>query len=480
MDSDGPGWIGDAGFSERGESLVDSGGPISAEFLQALPLGEDLARAPEDEDFRRYAFWLKFPAVVERQFQKFYRLGAVKVIRPVLAGFLLGFMAFGISDHWGMPVSKAHFWMVRYGLICPFYAVALYLSYQPQWYRRLHRVVALVFLVGGLGVASIGWIVGPTEPSYLTYAQGLVFVILGVQLCRIPFWWATCVGWLVTAVYGLTAVFWQLNVYGTPNLVSIAGSLFFLGFINLSGMVMGYTGEYSARLDFLHRRSLAQERRRSERLLKNMLPYSIARQLKRQHQAIAQEYENVTIVFADIVGFTPLSERLSASELVGMLDELFSQFDRLVEAQGLEKIKTIGDCYMAAAGVPKPMKDHAVASVRLGIRMLRCVERFSREHGYELQLRIGIHSGDVVAGVIGRKRYSYDLWGDTVNTASRMESHGTPGRIQVTRETYALIKSDYVCDCMGEIEVKGKGGMEVWQVVRSMAPSSGFGSERLE
>ncbi len=474
MASGGSGWIEDDGGKspEQGDdSLI-----LPAAALVAL----GGAVAAEDEDLMRDVFWLKFPLAVERQFQRFYRLGAVKVIRPVLAGFLLGFMAFGISDHLGMPLSKEHFWVVRYGLICPLYGVALYLSYQPLWYRRLHWMVAFVFLAGGLGVVSIGWIVQSGEASYQSYAQGLVFVILGVQLCRIPFWWATSVGWMVTLAYALTAVFVQWQGHGTPSLGAIAGTLFYLCFINFSGMVMGYTGEYSARINFLHRRSLAQERRRSERLLKNLLPYSIARQLKRQHQAIAQEYENVTIVFADIVGFTPLSERLSPSELVGMLDELFSQFDRLVEAQGLEKIKTIGDCYMAAAGVPKPMADHAVASVRLGIRMLRCVERFSRERGYALQLRIGIHSGDVVAGVIGRKRYSYDLWGDTVNTASRMESHGSPGKIQVTRETYALIKSDYICDCMGEIQVKGKGAMEVWQVVRSMAPSSGFGSERLE
>jgi adenylate cyclase len=438
-----------------------------------------LDRRDEDEDLSPYAFRLWFPGAIEKQFQKFYRYGAVRVVRPVLAGFLLGFMAFGISDFWGMPMSREHFWLVRYGVICPLYAIALYLSFQPKWYRRLPKIVALVFLAGGLGVASIGWTVLPTEPSYHTYSQGLVFIILGVQLCRVSFWKATLVGWAVTFAYVL-ATFWQLHTHGEPSQIRIAGTLFFLSFINIAGMVMGYNAELSSRIDFIHRRALIYERRKSERLLKNVLPQEIAYQLKRNPEAIAKEYDDVSILFADIVGFTQLSEKLSPSELVGMLDEVFSQFDRLVEEQGLEKIKTIGDCYMVAGGVPKAKADHAIEMVRLGLRMLRCVESFSQEYDYDLNLRIGIHSGSVVAGVIGRRKYLYDLWGDTVNTASRMESHGTPGRIQITCVTHELVRSAYDCESMGVIAVKGKGDMEVWQVVRSKAPASGFGRERLE
>ncbi|NJM44976.1 MAG: adenylate/guanylate cyclase domain-containing protein [Alkalinema sp. RU_4_3] len=408
-----------------------------------------LDRRDEDEDLSPYAFRLWFPGAIEKQFQKFYRYGAVRVIRPVLAGFLLGFMAFGISDFWGMPNSREQFWWIRYGVICPLYALALYLSFQPKWYRRLPEIVALVFLIGGLGVVSIGWIAQSDESSYKSYAQGLVFIILGVQLCRVTFWKATVVGWAVTLAYLLTTTMWQLPTYGIPTKGEIAGSLFFLSFINIAGMVMGYSSELSSRIDFIHRRALVYERRKSERLLKNVLPQEIAYQLKRNPEAIAQEYDDVSILFADIVGFTQLSERLSPSELVGMLDEVFSQFDRLVEEQGLEKIKTIGDCYMVAGGVPKPKVDHAIEMVRLGVRMLRCVERFSQEYDYDLNLRIGIHSGSVVAGVIGRRKYLYDLWGDTVNTASRMESHGTPGRIQITCVTHELVRSAYDCESMG-------------------------------
>jgi adenylate cyclase len=195
------------------------------------------------------------------------------------------------------------------------------------------------------------------------------------------------------------------------------------------------------------------------------LPSSIAERLKAATQTIADHFESASIVFADVVDFTPLSERLPAAEVVGMLDRLFSRFDVLVERHGLEKIKTIGDCYMAAAGVPDPSQDHARRAAFMALDMRDAVATTATADPASLELRIGINSGAVVAGVIGTKRFFYDLYGDAVNTASRMESHSVPGEIQITRATYELLKDEFVCRRRGTIPIKGKGQMETWYLV---------------
>ena len=217
------------------------------------------------------------------------------------------------------------------------------------------------------------------------------------------------------------------------------------------------------RLDALA--ALRVEQARAESLLLNILPRSIAERLKAETRTIADQISSASILFADVVDFTPLAERLPPADVVGMLDDLFSHFDFLAERHGLEKIKTIGDCYMVAAGVPSPRTDHAHALALMALDMQRAMES-SEEIGHlGLQLRIGINSGPVVAGVIGRKRFLYDLWGDAVNTASRMESHGTSGRIQITRATKELLGSAFVCEKRGIISVKGKTEMETWYLV---------------
>jgi adenylate cyclase len=211
--------------------------------------------------------------------------------------------------------------------------------------------------------------------------------------------------------------------------------------------------------------ALRQEQAKSEDLLLNILPRSIADRLKAQTRPIADHFGSASILFADVVDFTPWSERLAPGEVVGHLDRLFSHFDELAERYGLEKIKTIGDCYMAAAGVPTPRPDHARALALMSLDMLEDVRSNERVADLGLELRIGINSGPVVAGVIGRKRFLYDLWGDAVNTASRMESHGTPGRVQITRSTYELLAEEFECEPRGTIAVKGKGQVEAWYLV---------------
>jgi class 3 adenylate cyclase len=209
-------------------------------------------------------------------------------------------------------------------------------------------------------------------------------------------------------------------------------------------------------------KALEIERQKSESLLRNILPQAIAERLKHGETTIVDSLAEVTVLFADVVGFTSLAHQISSVDLVRLLDEIFSEFDALAEKQGLEKIKTIGDAYMVVGGLPTPRADHASAIAELALGMLQHIE--ARRGGLltPVQLRIGINSGPVVAGIIGRSKFTYDLWGDTVNLASRMESLSLPGRIQVSESVYRALAGAYSFEPRGEAEIKGRGRMPTW------------------
>jgi adenylate cyclase len=207
---------------------------------------------------------------------------------------------------------------------------------------------------------------------------------------------------------------------------------------------------------------LGVEHARSERLLLNVLPKSISIRLKDDDKVIADGFAEVTVLFADLVGFTELSQRLDAAALVNMLNHVFSAFDDLAAELGLEKIKTIGDCYMVAAGLPDPRPDHVEAAARMALGMRDALNRINGEAGYGLKVRIGLHTGPVIAGVIGKRKFIYDLWGDTVNTASRMESSGVEQEIQVTQAVRDRLVGKFELASRGVIKVKGKGELETY------------------
>jgi guanylate cyclase len=202
---------------------------------------------------------------------------------------------------------------------------------------------------------------------------------------------------------------------------------------------------------------LRVEREKSERLLLNVLPGPIAERLKEGEEVIADAHADVTVLFADLVDFTPLSDRIPPEDLVALLNRVFSAFDDLADRHGMEKIKTIGDAYMAAAGIPTPRPGHADAAAAMSLEVLREVGRTSAEAGVHLSVRVGIESGPVVAGVIGRRKFIYDLWGDTVNLASRMESQGVPGAVQVGPRAHRLLRERWRFERRGPVDVKGKG-----------------------
>lgn len=200
----------------------------------------------------------------------------------------------------------------------------------------------------------------------------------------------------------------------------------------------------------------------SESLLSRILPASIATRLKQRPDAVADRFDEVTVIFADLVGFTALAEQRTPSNLVVLLDRLIGEFDRLAAEFGVEKIKTLGDAWMGVAGAPEPQADHASRAADFALAILASVARLNDETGEDLKLRIGMASGGVVAGVIGRDKFAYDLWGDTVNLAARMESAGLTGEIQVSEATFDKLEAGYVLASRGAVEVKGKGPVRTW------------------
>lgn len=255
---------------------------------------------------------------------------------------------------------------------------------------------------------------------------------------------------------------WFINHEGVLDLSPSFIKAMALNFnIGLIVYVSGFSF-YIYKIYFRAEDRLETERRKSEQLLHNILPVKVAERLKINYQTIADGFNDCSVLFADLEGFTSFSQSVSPEGLVQVLNEIFSNFDDLVEKYNMEKIKTIGDSYMAVAGLPEPRNDHADAVAGFAMEILESLRKYHEERGWGLQLRIGIDSGPVVAGVIGKKKFIYDLWGDTVNTASRMESHGLPGEIQVTKNTYDLLKHKYEFVERGYLDIKGKGKMKTY------------------
>ncbi|HBY95838.1 MAG TPA: hypothetical protein DEP84_18100 [Chloroflexi bacterium] len=311
--------------------------------------------------------------------------------------------------------------------------------------------LALVLLIPAFVTVMLGGFV--TMGGVLWGMLAPVGVLLFYGPCRQAVYWFGA--YTAVVVAGLLLQ-WYFHTTNTISPV-ITSLLFGLSALSVAAFVFG------ALYYFVRQRNLFQEK--SEALLLNILPAEIAAILKSENRVIADHYEGASILFADAVNFTPLATQMTPIELVGLLDAIFSHFDGLVDKYGLEKIKTIGDCYMVAAGVPRPRPDHAQSLAQVALEMQDYARQQTFAGGRQVAFRIGINSGPVVAGVIGRKKFIYDLWGDTVNTASRMESHSQSGQIQITRATYELIKDSFLCESRGTIPVKGKGDMEVWHII---------------
>lgn len=332
------------------------------------------------------------------------------------------------------------------------------------------RHVGIVFVLGslivnllqrGFGTVQVLGNSQPFDPDLFSWA--MIFI---TQAALIPVRWRLhLLTQAITVIYvfGLNPL---LGIQVVPPQIEAANLA--LNLLWVFGVCNGsiYFYERLARNVFHTHRQLEQANERSERLLLNILPQAIADQLKRDQSTIAENFAEVTVLFADIVSFTELTRNTPATVLVNLLNRIFSEFDQLTDRYGLEKIKTIGDAYMAVAGLPDVRDDHARAIASMALDMQQAITRLNDQMADQLSqplaLRIGIHTGPVIAGVIGLKKFAYDLWGDTVNTASRMEAYSLPGKIQVTRATYTCLKADFQLEERGPITVKGKGTMTTY------------------
>lgn len=329
------------------------------------------------------------------------------------------------------------------------------------WWRHAYRFIQLI-ACGGMTIFSWTTILAVLIPGVpRDYARvGTVLLMLGlVGLVRPrfrPALWAT----FLTSP-GVTYVL-ILKRDSWPSAFFEILSVFAYTFLILT---ITFVLERSKRTQYLTTRDLESERQRSDDLLNNILPEPIAQRLRDNPTAIAESVDEATVLFSDIVGFTPFSEALEPSEILELLDTLFGKFDDLCADRGIEKIKTIGDAYMAVAGIPRPDPDHAASIVELALDMQRAAAAIAPLWPNELMLRIGISSGPVVAGVIGHRKFAYDLWGDTVNTASRMESQGRANRIHVSSSTYDLLRDRYAFGEPQQMEIKGKGLMTTYYLL---------------
>lgn len=341
-----------------------------------------------------------------------------------------------------------------------FYSTITLISIFIFNFNRKHRWFLSSQLVLGLFLPTIQMLVlGGFMHSSAVNLWSMI-IPLGAMLLygtkRAIKWWLAFL--LVLLLGGFLQPFTRESNNLPPALIN---SFFVMNIAAVSGIVFITLNQF-IKLKEEAFRLLKIEEEKAENLLLNILPKEIAAILKNENRTIADQFDGASILFADLVGFTPLTAQMSPVEMVNLLNEIFSHFDSLVEKYQVEKIRTIGDNYMVAAGVPRPRSDHALVLAKMALDMNDYIQNFPSINGQQIEFRIGINSGPVVGGVIGRKKFVYDLWGDAVNIASRMESQGVPRKIQITGTTYQIIKDRFICEQRGMISVKGRGEQITW------------------
>lgn len=414
-----------------------------------------------------YADKLRFPEEIEEKFRDDYHANTVSTTRLALVLGLFLYSVFGILDIYAIPISRNTVWFIRYGIVAPIIIAALAASYTDLLQKHVQTLMGIAVVVSGIGIVIMIAITREAEFGSKFYFTGLILTSMWAYgLSRLRFWNAILANLVIMAGYEFASIVMkQLLTTETGIVIFTMHNFFFLG-SNVIGMFTSYALERYTRRDFIQKYTIQAQRDQADKLLYNVLPERIAEKLKQSHETIAEEFNAASVLFADIVNFTPISARFGPREVVDMLNELFSSFDELVDKYGVEKIQVAGDGYMVAAGVPTPRPDHAIVLAHLALDMLECVSSAELLAGRQpIEIRIGLNSGSLLGGVIGRKKYFYALWGDTVNTASRMESHGSRGKIQITRATYELVKDYFECEYIGVIPVKGKGEMDVWHLM---------------
>jgi class 3 adenylate cyclase len=346
--------------------------------------------------------------------------------------------------------------VLRYGIAIPIVLVSLATTY-ARWYPRVwQQVLVAVLLVNGM-LWSLHRAVIPDASAEWAFAGLVLILAFNYVLSRVQFVYTAVIGVVLIAFHNVVAVAFAHDT--ARDLIFV--DFFLVGYAAI-GMVGAYVLERFMRLLYLREHELEAEHRRADDLLANTLPSAIIRRLKERHAepettSIADALPNVSVVFADLEAFTAHATRIGPDELVAILDDVFIRFDELADRLGMEKIKTVGDAYMAVAGAPEPSEDNAQAAAEMAIGIQATMAALRWPSGEPMRVRVGIATGPVVAGVIGRRKFAYDLWGDTVNRASRLETHGVPGRTLVDETTAELLDGAFALSEPCVIELKGRG-----------------------
>jgi guanylate cyclase len=335
---------------------------------------------------------------------------------------------------------------------------ALLLSHwtRNHWFAVYAQIICIIYVT-----AFIQWSVGGVFESGLV----IIWAFLGPLVALMFFSLKQSIFWTLIYLSNVAITIIFNDYFASHGQVVAQNTRLFLLLMNLtfaSIVVFGFAGYFVT--------SEKNERAKANKLLLNVLPKEIAPILKDGQKSIAERFDSASVLFADIVGSTPLFSDLEPEQAVDWLNDVFSMFDDLVEKYGLEKIRTVGDNYMVASGVPVPKPDHAIAISNLALDMIQQLGDMPARNGKRLDFRLGINSGTLVAGVIGQSKFHYDIYGDAVNIASRMESHGVAGRVQVSQATYELLKEDFELEARGRITIKGSDEMETWFLVGRKAP----------
>ncbi|HFE38737.1 MAG TPA: adenylate/guanylate cyclase domain-containing protein [Gammaproteobacteria bacterium] len=397
---------------------------------------------------------------LEKSLETAFRVHHAKnILSQVRVAILIAsalYAIFSILDFIVISENRTTALLVRFAFAIPLFALAYLATYRRYFRKRLQLLVSVVICIAGVGIALIAIRYENTRSDI--FFTGLLLPIFWAFLYSgLRFVNAVIVSLSLICIYEI--LFLCLSDMSFHLLIGIN---FFLFTSFIIGVLGGYTIEHHSRQDFLSQRLIKLEKQKNEKLLLNILPKSIATELMTQQGTIARDYDEITVLFADLVGFSQLSQHCNAHEIVSLLNEIFSSFDKLTDDYGLEKIKTIGDAYMVTSDICAAKSEAVEAVACFALSLHKALAKYNEKTGKHINLRVGIHTGPAVAGVIGVKRFIYDIWGSTVNIASRMESHCPVNKIQVSEATYHLLKNRFDFEDRGKIEIKNMGEMHVY------------------
>jgi class 3 adenylate cyclase len=411
------------------------------------------------------SFRLEFETELERLFRWDYFHESLRHVRFALLLAALLFCAFGYLDAALIPQVRAQLWLIRYGFCVPLILAIFAFTFTPWFERASQPVIGAGSLLVGVGLIAMT-LIAPPPGGYLYYVSVCQVLIYTYAFLKLRFLPATIVGSSLTLIYFAGA--WSLG--RTPGIILLS-NMFAIVTFEVVGVVICFTMELYIRRNFLQKHLLAarnaeiqKQQALAETLLLDILPSEVAEELKTKGAVSPRYFEDVTILFTDFQGFTLATERLSADELVALLHRYFSAFDEVTAKYSLEKLKTIGDSYMCVGGLPVRSPSHCVDAVLGGFEIIEQVQRLNQEHGIQWNIRVGLHTGPVISGVVGIRKFAFDVWGESVNFASRMESSGSPNRLNVSTSTAARVKDFFRCESRGKVETKDHREYEMYFV----------------